>query len=65
MNLDGIVPVAEASGSEGEIRVRDSMVRKSAQASAMFAELVAHMKDATKIARAQTHTKETAVIPWL
>ena len=57
--------VVDIISTEGEIRVRDSMVRKSAQASAMFAELVTHMKDATKIARTNTHTKETAVIPWL
>ena len=51
--------------TDGEVRVRESMQRKGKQAEAMFAELVAHMQDATRIARQNDHTKEAGVIPWL
>lgn len=51
--------------TEGEVRVRDSMARKSAQADAMFDEIVAHMKDATRIARTNPLTKRIEVPPWL
>jgi hypothetical protein len=57
--------VVDIISTEGEVRVRDSMARKSAQADGMFAELVSHMRDATALARRNDHTKEIEVIPWL
>jgi hypothetical protein len=51
--------------TEGEIRVRDSMQRKSKQAAEMFAALVEHMRDATRIARHNDHTKEVTLPSWL
>lgn len=57
--------VVDIISTEGEVRVRDSMVRKSEQASAMFAELVTHMRNATAIARRNDHTKKMEAIPWL
>ena len=57
--------VVDVISTDGEVRVRASMERKGKQAEAMFAELVAHMRDATRIARANDHTKKQEVIPWL
>ena len=51
--------------TEGEVRVRDSLARKSHQADEMFTELVKHMQDATRIARRNDHTKEPERVPWL
>jgi hypothetical protein len=51
--------------TEGEVRVRDSMQRKSKQAEQMFAELVTHMRDATMLARRNDHTKEATTPKWL
>jgi hypothetical protein len=57
--------IVDIISTEGEIRVRDSMQRKSRQASQMFDELVTHMRDAQTIARPNDHVKEATRIPWL
>ena len=51
--------------TEGEVRVRDSMLRKAHAADAMFAQLISHMQDATRIRRTNDHTKEETLPPWL
>lgn len=51
--------------TEGEVRVRDSMLRKSAQADAMFTELIGHMQDATRIDRAVSETGKVGLPSWL
>ena len=48
--------------TDGETRVRDSMVRKSKQADAMFAELVQHMRDGT-VLTASTDDKTKIEVP--
>jgi len=40
--------VVDVIASEGEVRVKENMARKSAQADKMFAELVFHMNNAVK-----------------
>jgi hypothetical protein len=57
--------VVDIISTEGEVRVRDSMQRKSKQATQMFDELVAHMRDSMSIARNNDHTKEATKITWL
>lgn len=51
--------------TDGETRVRDSMMRKSAAADAMFAELVGHMRDSMRIDAERTDTKKQEVPSWL
>lgn len=50
--------------TEGEVRVRDSMARKSAAADAMFTELISHMHSSTKLARVATDTNKIEVPAW-
>jgi hypothetical protein len=49
----------------GGSRALANVQRKAAQAEKMFAALVAHMRDAVGIARADTYDKEVEVPPWL
>jgi polynucleotide 5'-kinase involved in rRNA processing len=57
--------VVDVISTDGEVRVRESMQRKAKASEAMFAELVAHMQDATRIARQNEHTKKVEMPGWL
>jgi superfamily II DNA or RNA helicase len=51
--------------TEGEVHVRDSMIRKAAAADVMFAELVRHMHDVTHIERTPAHGVFVKVPIWV
>lgn len=51
--------------TEGQIRVLQSLQRKSEQASEMFTRLVEYMNDAVEIDRQQQYTKKVEVPGWL
>lgn len=50
--------------SEGEVRVRENMARKSAQADKMFTELVGHMRNAISLQR-ETKTITPKIPSWI
>lgn len=50
--------------TDGETRVRDSMIRKAAAADKMFAELVRHMRDATYIGNTINDSEKVEAPSW-
>lgn len=57
--------VVDIISTEGEKNVRASMTRKAHQADQMFTELVAHMNDATRLARIKTDITAQEIPSWL
>ena len=49
----------------GEVHVRENMKRKAAQADAMFAELIGHMRDATRIDTVNRAVNPVELPSWL
>jgi len=49
----------------GEVHVRENMKRKAAQADAMFAELIGHMRDATRIDAVNRAVNPVELPSWL
>lgn len=51
--------------TEGEVRVRENMMRKAQAADRMFASLTEHMRDAVSVAREQRNVTPVEVPSWL
>lgn len=57
--------VVDIVSTEGEVRVRENMIRKAQAADRMFASLTEHMRDAVTIDRAQRAQMRVEVPSWL